>query len=1378
MTANWIVETLARVSAQAGVLVLLVLLVQWIFRRQLTPHWRCALWLVVLARLVLPVSTSSRTSLFNLVPSWEWRSPPAASDPAPSTFTVKPPTSPKAPNGERPVAENLPSDVPTVSSDPEPRLTGLEPTLRFPESSIRSPERVAEPPTTPPPSPWTRSHGLLGLWALGVLVFTTVVGIRSVRLLRSFAGLPAVTDPEVLAVQQDCARQLGVSETIPIVESPALSSPALFGLFRPRLILPMGFLNQFSRQELRYVLLHELAHLRRHDLKWNWLVTGLLILHWFNPLLWLGLARWRTDRELACDALALEAAGEGRNREYGQTILHLLERGTPRTSAPGLVGILEDHRGLHRRIAMIASFSPGRRWGSWALGLLLLLAVVGLTDAQVPKSTAALGNPPETREVRVGMDPPLSESEATNATLLSIQVLDPDGQPLPGTELELHPVGLGTEQPPLRLTDEKGRFLAQFGPIPENLRKRFKYYSVQVRHAKFAPRLLTWMAPSGNAIGQLGSELTIQLQRGIVVGGRVQDQRGQPLAGVEVLIKASRYRRPVSTEESPSSEKYSDMGFSSTPSPVAITDTQGRWTFDRFPPELAQVSIVFKRPDGSQEEFATYNPIPFSDPEVSMAELKERTLITSMKDGFLVRGLVLDERGQPIPNAIVREGFGCASRVQTSEVMTDAQGRFDLPHRAPRQWIYTATAPGRATASVVTQAAPNAPEVRLVLPPAIPWRLHVVDDQDRPVSDAVVKIANQPNEAQILDWNGQTDSAGNVTWTNASTSNTLLSVTSHQIDSSRLVEYRPGTTDQTLVLSRRMAENVFVTVKALEAGELRPVTVQAVLFQALGNDPTFAPLATPEANSFTVEIPKSKFELGQYPRYRLLFAARGFETVSTDLVDYHLGDRTLEITFQRTSEDSSINVLQPDGSPASEVRWWVHDPTQAMHLSLREFGLFFGEKLINGQADARGVVELPTIPSDSSLILTDTSGILIAPLRDLRRSNSIKLQPYGTVEGQLLVGGRPQSGTRITLTDRVWSPSRPIHVLFSTITDADGRFVFRQVPPGDYNLIRLSRPSRNDIPGRPSTECYQHSLTVGTGETVRITYASTGRRIMGQVQAAEPKTSVDWQNDVHTLNLKLPPAAIPRIELNDFATYEAFTKARDEMAALRSPSGSPSAARTYPLDMDADGSFQIEDVPPGTYELRIRVTKFPGTTPPIMRDPGETLGSLVQEVVIPEGTDPLDLGVLKVDIAAATPAASKPPLAFQATTLAGEALTLSQFRGTNVLLVFWAAWSERSREQLATLQNLQDSLANEPRLAIVTVNLDDTSEKARSVVDAVQIPGIHSWLAPEALQKLTSELDLETLPSMYLVGTTGRIVGRDIDQEKLLPTLRRALLKP
>ena len=56
------------------------------------------------------------------------------------------------------------------------------------------------------------------------------------------------------------------------------------------------------------VLLHELAHLKRHDLAVNWLLGLLQSVHWFNPALWLVFRRVRADREVACDELVLAAA--------------------------------------------------------------------------------------------------------------------------------------------------------------------------------------------------------------------------------------------------------------------------------------------------------------------------------------------------------------------------------------------------------------------------------------------------------------------------------------------------------------------------------------------------------------------------------------------------------------------------------------------------------------------------------------------------------------------------------------------------------------------------------------------------------------------------------------------------------------------------------------------------------------------------------------------------------------------------------------------------------------------------------------------------------------------------------------------------------------
>lgn len=167
-----------------------------------------------------------------------------------------------------------------------------------------------------------------------------------------------------------------------LLETIEVSTPALHGLFSPRLLLPRGFTGRFSPAELRFVFLHELAHLKRRDLWLNWIIALLQVGHWFNPLVWFGFSRWRADRESACDAMALEAAGEEHKEQYGRTILRLLETFARPISSPGLVGILEDKRRLRERIHLISTYVPANRWSRMAVVVAATLAVIGLTDAQ------------------------------------------------------------------------------------------------------------------------------------------------------------------------------------------------------------------------------------------------------------------------------------------------------------------------------------------------------------------------------------------------------------------------------------------------------------------------------------------------------------------------------------------------------------------------------------------------------------------------------------------------------------------------------------------------------------------------------------------------------------------------------------------------------------------------------------------------------------------------------------------------------------------------------------------------------------------------------------------------------------------------------------
>ncbi|UCE50047.1 MAG: PD40 domain-containing protein, partial [Phycisphaerales bacterium] len=154
------------------------------------------------------------------------------------------------------------------------------------------------------------------------------------------------------------------------------------GFLRPRLLLPKGMIEALSEQELRYVLLHELAHLKRHDIYIGWLVSLLQILHWFNPLVWLAFYRMRADRELACDALVLARTQSDEPKSYGRIIVSLVERFSRPQRLPGMAGILETKAQLKRRVTMITRFKKNSyQWSPLAVALIIIIGCLSLPDA-------------------------------------------------------------------------------------------------------------------------------------------------------------------------------------------------------------------------------------------------------------------------------------------------------------------------------------------------------------------------------------------------------------------------------------------------------------------------------------------------------------------------------------------------------------------------------------------------------------------------------------------------------------------------------------------------------------------------------------------------------------------------------------------------------------------------------------------------------------------------------------------------------------------------------------------------------------------------------------------------------------------------------------
>ena len=315
----------------------------------------------------MPSAPQSRLSIFNLIPDSIEHVNPAPVDETSLTVEIA-----EVPRAEPPLLARPPMQ--TVKEQPNPQAVASPPPQDNTSLSMSQLLQV-----------------LPIIWLAGAIVLAIYVFAGNFRLWSIVKLKRPVTQSRVLDLLEDCKAQMNIHTPLAVVETDKITSPALFGFLRPRLLLPEGMLNALNHAQLRHILLHELAHLKRGDIYLGWLVAILQTVHWFNPIVWFGFNRMRSDRELACDNLALSAMGIEDPAEYGRTIVKLLENFSAPKYNPGLAGILEERSQLKRRITMIAKFKKSsHRISVGAVILIAILSVVSLTDGHTKRGAERL----------------------------------------------------------------------------------------------------------------------------------------------------------------------------------------------------------------------------------------------------------------------------------------------------------------------------------------------------------------------------------------------------------------------------------------------------------------------------------------------------------------------------------------------------------------------------------------------------------------------------------------------------------------------------------------------------------------------------------------------------------------------------------------------------------------------------------------------------------------------------------------------------------------------------------------------------------------------------------------------------------------------------
>lgn len=329
---------LLKTSLLGSLAILAMLVLKPLWRERYRAKTRCWLWLALAAFLLLPVDFSVKNA------------PVQAAPPKDYTLFVG-------------------TDKTTIQSTDN--LFG-----DMAEKSGQSPAQVRDTiiqrPVTNPEQKTTRYIPVTTIlfygYLAGAAAFLLYQGISYALFRRTVRRWKRdVSRADYAAMLSDTARDLGVSAPEMIV-CEAISTPAVTGLLRPRLLLPH---ERYDVQELRYILRHELCHLKRRDMLLKLVLLAANAMHWFNPVVYLMLRQADEDIELACDSAATDGLELPERAAYSRTLLAAVQssvRALPATTCFG--GTVER---LKRRITNVLGAQKKRGLGVVALVLALTL---------------------------------------------------------------------------------------------------------------------------------------------------------------------------------------------------------------------------------------------------------------------------------------------------------------------------------------------------------------------------------------------------------------------------------------------------------------------------------------------------------------------------------------------------------------------------------------------------------------------------------------------------------------------------------------------------------------------------------------------------------------------------------------------------------------------------------------------------------------------------------------------------------------------------------------------------------------------------------------------------------------------------------------------
>ena len=215
------------------------------------------------------------------------------------------------------------------------------------------------------------------IWLLGAVIFLSYSLVRINLFKKKVFLSDNCIHKKSIDLMEKYRKLLNIEKTISVRECAYIQTPVIMGVIRPILLMPKGFLGNLDNNSLSMIILHEMCHIKSNDILKNnlWLIAKAF--HWYNPLVWMAYQAFLDDMEKNCDQMVLSYLENSKKVNYFDALLKVVKLSKYKNTMPPLLCFCKDKSKLRKRVDIM--INPQRKYKSINIFVSIILIVTVFT---------------------------------------------------------------------------------------------------------------------------------------------------------------------------------------------------------------------------------------------------------------------------------------------------------------------------------------------------------------------------------------------------------------------------------------------------------------------------------------------------------------------------------------------------------------------------------------------------------------------------------------------------------------------------------------------------------------------------------------------------------------------------------------------------------------------------------------------------------------------------------------------------------------------------------------------------------------------------------------------------------------------------------------